>query len=184
LAISKDTAIGYTGTGQRPANDATGWAAGANYVNSFDGIDVALSGTYYTEDQEDPSTTTTGGLISNNGTDSADRWTIGAEVGYMGFTLAADYADGTSGSGNDNTWWSVGAGYGTGPWSTHLTYEVGESSNSSGDNENTLVHAGVAYALGPGVTVGASLGFGTRDYERDSSDDDYTVFTTGVSVFF
>jgi len=182
VAYSKDTGIGYTATGQRPSNDASGYAIGANYVNSFDMIDVAVSGTYYVEDKED------GGAI-----ESPDRYTFGAEVGYAGFALAADWAEGTAGNGNEHEWWSVGVGYSTGPWSTHLTYESGEAQQyqTTGKGENSLIHAGVAYALGPGVTVGASIGFGNVDDQNvDTStgvvneDKDYTIFTTGVTVFF
>ena len=173
VAYSKETAIGYTGTGQRPDTNTSGYAIGANYVNSFDGIDVALSGTYYAEDAD------------AGPTNDPDRYTIGGEVGYMGFTVAADWADGTDSSNNDNTWWSLGVGYSTGPWSTHLTYEVGEQDTGAGDIDNDLIHAGVAYALGPGVTVGGSIGFGNNDEsEVGGIDKGYTVFTTGISVFF
>jgi hypothetical protein len=178
VAYSKESAIGYTATGQRPDSNTSGYAVGANYVNSFDGIDVALSGTYYAEDKD------------VGDVESADRYTIGAEVGYMGFTLAADWADGTASNGNDHQWWSVGGAYSTGPWSAHVTYEVGEADEfgSNGSGENTLIHTGVAYALGPGVTVGASLGFGNVDdsglANDPDQDKDYTIFTTGVTVFF
>ena len=64
-------------------------------------------------------------------------------------------------------------------------YEHGEADPflglASGDAE--MIHAGVSYTLGAGVSVGASVGVGEDDSDG-GPDKDYTTFTTGVVVSF
>jgi predicted porin len=160
---------------QTPGSNASHFGAGINYMNTFGDIDVGLAATYWTTDQS---------------TDE-DRWSLGAQFGYAGFGLSGQYSQGQRVSGQDVMTWDVGVNYTTGPWGVHLTYEYGEAdfvnaATRSGDA--SMIHAGVSYALGPGITLGAGLGFGTDESDAGSSsggaDKDYTTFTTGIIVSF
>jgi outer membrane protein OmpU len=155
---------GSGGSGTPNNDDA--WEVGANYMNTFGDFDIGVAASYF------------------DGADDADRWSIGALVGYAGFTASGQYSDGSRNSSTDVSTWDIGVGYSTGPWSAHLVYEYGDADYSGGTSgEASMIHAGAAYALGPGVSVGASVGFG-NDQIDGGADDDYTVFTTGIVVSF
>jgi hypothetical protein len=141
---------------------------GVNYSGKFDDFGVFVGAAYTFGDAE--------GNTSGTGTASLEReelevFTIGASVNFAGFVVGADYRDnGESGiaktaaaAGADaGTWWSVGVGYGMGPWGVDAHYALGEQDNAStaasGETEVTRYGLGVSYAVAPGWRV-------TGDYE-------------------
>ena len=160
-------------TGQTPGSNADHFEFGANYMNSFEGIDVGLAASYWMAD------------ASTAGQVDADRWSLGAMLGYEGFTVSGQYSDGERFTGQDVMTWDIGVGYSTGPWGMHLTYEYGEADTLLGQlsGDASMFHGGVSYALGPGVSTGAGIGFGNDDGDS-GSDKDYVTFTTGLVVSF
>lgn len=160
---------------QTPASNAEAVELGANFSHTFGGVELGTALTYWSTDQSH----------------DAERYTISALLGFQNFGLAGSYAKGERPNGQDVLSWDIGLGYETDRWAAHITYEVGEADflnagTASGDAD--LLHMGVSYVLGPGITVGASLGFGSDEADQGSlnagQSKDYTLFTTGILVSF
>jgi len=120
----------------------------ANYVNSFNGIDVALYGGYAKGELE----------VAAAGADDQTQWGVGVEVGVAGFTIGAAYKEddlGTSGSNTDRQDMSIGVNYATGPWTMGVEYvhSVVEAGAGLGEDETDGFQVGGTYDLGPGITL-------------------------------
>ena len=119
---------------------------GGNFKQSWDEVSFTLTGGY---------------LIANNAPNNPDSndWRVGAEVGFGGFTIGGSYSDidgdGFAAQGNDTETFSIGATYGTGPW----TFGVGflQSDVENQRDEYSAIELGGSYALGPGVTVSSGV---------------------------
>lgn len=156
---------------------------GANYVNSFGGIDIALSGRWGTATCEDG-----GGSCPN-----PDVWGVGGNLGYAGFTIGGSYAEQDDAGTEDGEAWDAGISYETGPWGFSFTYFHGENVNEESapltdEEELDQYLLGVSYALAQGVTLNA---FGAYvDFEEPSSDPfgpddvDGWVIGTGIKISF
>jgi predicted porin len=160
---------------------------GANYVNKFSNVDVALYGSYTDSDHE------------ASGADDPKSWNLGAEFGYMGFKIGGSYlhiehagvlgtvqgagaapfgavgpvaALGASATGVailndiDRDEYSVGASYSTGPWTFGLAYqniEVDSGAADVDDNEADYFSIAGTYALGPGILLVGGLQYYDHD---------------------
>lgn len=132
------------------------WSFGAVYEAEYEGIGVALSGGYETQEIA--------------GADS-DTWSIGAQVSAQGFTLAATYEDNL----DDTSDYAVGLGYETGPW----TFAGGYSHTEADGADDADTYAGWAtYALAPGVAVSGGAAY------ADSGDEDAVIGLTWISLNF
>ncbi len=88
---------------------------GANYVNSFGGFNVALSGRYGIGD-----------IPGQSG--DPEVWSAGLNLGYGGFTVGGSYADADGDHGlAQGEYWDAGVSYETGPWGFSFTYARGEN---------------------------------------------------------
>lgn len=147
-----------------------GFSLGLNFVESFNGIDVAVAGGYGR--WEDVAGTT----------DDPEAWNVGLNIGFAGFTVGGSYAqannDGTSVSGGDMDSYDVGVSYSTGPWAVSLTYLHGERDGSAGILEADLdiVHGSVNYALGPGVNFVGTVGYADIQDESGAGTDNEAVY--------
>jgi hypothetical protein len=172
---------------------------GANYVNSFGPVDIAVSGRYGIAflasdfDGEDDFDALT------DVDDDPTIWSAGLNLGLYGFTVGGSFAEQNNYNPDefrsaDGTAYDAGISYETGPWGFSFTYFHGEN----GDDENfiptvfapdeTLKQYLVAlnYALAKGVDVGA---FGAYvDFDEEVGDgawenaivpDSTTVFNPG-----
>jgi predicted porin len=153
---------------------------GANYVNSFGDINVAVSGRWGTASGAD-------------GDQDPDIWGAGLNLGFAGFTVGGAYAKQNDTATADGRAWNVGAAYETGPWGFSVEYLNGrndgqddgvlETGNES--LEQYLVQA--SYALATGVTLGVFGAYVDFDDaaggEEDGSVDGF-VIGTGVNLSF
>ncbi len=158
---------------------------GANYVQSFGDISVALAGRYGTADL--PSTGR-----------SAQVYGASGQISYAGFTLGGGYAEqtGTSnritGNGNssgdvDGQAWEVGLTYKTGPWGFAISTFQGD--NDDRNQEREVYQVGASYAVGPGVAALVAAGF--SNYEdagtfgtNIAADEDVYYLVTGIELKF
>jgi predicted porin len=152
---------------------------GANYVNSFGGFDIALSGRY-------------GFADDNNGGDP-QVWAAGLNLGFGGFTIGGSYGEQTGAGVMNGEVYDVGVSYTTGPWGFSVTYIHGESVNDeegAGGNDETLEQflVGMSYNLAKGVKLsayGAYVDFDEPSSDPGGADDiDGFVIGTGVKISF
>jgi len=146
---------------------------GANFVESFNGFDVAVSGTYELGNLEaDPA----------NVFDDRESFHLGLVVGVSGFSFGGSYGEDNNGlnSSSDSTGYDIGATYSTGPWGVGLTYFHGEQDLgvASGSDEMDLIELGANYALGPGITIMGAISY--YDAESQSFVDDGAGGLTAV----
>ena len=137
---------------------------GANYVQSFQAVDIAISAGYERQALQANSAS------SPSLYDDISEWQVGANVGFAGFTVGGSYGyedvEGR-GAGIDNTvFWDVGVQYGTGPWNVSLTYadSKAEFVSSSADDKRKKFELGASYKLSPGITV-----VGSGQYQKEET---------------
>lgn len=171
------------GTFDRNSEVSDGFAIAANFKRDFGGFDLGLSGGYgaFTE--------------SATGAEEPAAWAFGATAGFGGFSIGGAYAgnEGTT-DGDEETGYQLGAAYATGPWGVSLNYFHGESDaiNTGGvitnDGEHDSFTLNGKYALGPGVTTAATLGYSeyTTDNTASGTNNsvDGTYFVVGMKVSF
>lgn len=156
---------------------------GANYVNSFGDIDVAVSGRY--------------GIAFGDGSNNPTVFGGGANLGYAGVTIGGSFSEQNNSQGGgvnfdsqDGQSYDAGISYETGPWGVSFTYFHGENvdnenANIGADEELTQYLLGVNYKLAKGVNVNA---FGAYvDFEEDIGDaggagDDVDGFIVGTGI--
>lgn len=178
---------GQTATGAGQANSARDnvWSFGLDYAGSFGAVDVAAGFAFLTAN-----------TVGANAEDIA-TYTGGVSVGFGGATIgaggyvaygAADHAM-RSGSGSDayNIW--VGATYGIDKLTLGTQFIIGEVTNintgevtrTDSDGYSLLVNA--AYALGPGISVGASFGWTHTDYSEAAGINSTVVPDEAIDSF-
>ena len=164
-----------------PTNSDTGLSdifdLGANYVNSFGDFDLAVSGRY-------------GNADDNSGSNSS-IWSVGANIGFAGFTLGGAYAEqnGASHTRQNGESWDVGVSYETGPWGFSAEYFNGTNQmafGSPGDDEDLDQYLlSASYKLAKGVKVAAFGAYVDLDEDRGNSGEvDGFVIGTGVNLSF
>ncbi len=128
---------------------------GVNYVNSFGGFDVAVSGQYGIAD--------TDGAVAGD-QNNAQVWSAGASFGFAGVTIGGSFNEQNNGGNLDGISYDAGVSYETGPWGFSFTYLHGE--NEDNENFNTglaggnteeeldIFLVGARYNVAKGVGVG------------------------------
>jgi len=125
------------------------------------------------------------GDAENAGTEDLSAWTVGASLGYQGFSVAGSYADWNdsgkaTGSNQDASNWSLGAAYENGNYGVSLTYL--ESENANDDFTNYVFSAD--YTIAPGLTSYAEVSFFEADENGAVVDNDGSVVIVGTSLAF
>ena len=165
------------------------FSVGANFVQSFNGVDIALAGGYRHGEKPD----------GNAGSDP-EVVSFGVNIGFAGLTVGGSYANAyraltTAGSGavpaflfttaaggltrvaavaavaktnNEAEGFDVGLSYSTGPWTVGATYFHGQREGTTAntdEDEYDAFSAGVSYSLGPGVKLVVSGGHASFEAE-------------------
>ncbi|WP_028466203.1 porin [Nisaea denitrificans] len=171
------------GTVDRNSEVSDGYAIAANFKRDFDGFNVGLSAGY--------------GAFTDGvaGAEDPSAYSFGATAGFGGFSLGGAYAasEGTT-TGDEETGYTLGAAYATGPWGVSVNWFHGESDaiTTAGvitnDGEHDTYSLNGKYALGPGVTAAATLGYTELSTKNTASagnsDTDGTYFVVGMKVSF
>jgi predicted porin len=152
---------------------------GLNYVNTFGAVNVAASAGY-----------TGGSLEANNAAgafDDLEAWSLGANVGYAGFTFGGAYMTSNQGQqlDDDLEQWNVGLTYGFGPYRVGVAYADGSVTLNGGRQDQLkMVEVGGTYALGPGVNLMA--GYYYIDFDSDDADlrNEANSFMIGTALSF
>ena len=147
------------------------FGAGANFVESFNGIDVAIAGgiEYGQEEENDPTTPEIDDFLGFSG---------GVNVGFAGFTVGGSVLHSNGGLDDDGDVlvWDVGVTYGQGPWEVGATYLNGETETAGGDDQLHRVELGANYRLSPGVRVIGALQYtDDEDASTDRAEDAFGV---------
>lgn len=158
----------------------------ANYVESFNGVDVAVGGSIVTADQE-------GGVASSAANDE-EGYHVGFNISYSGISFGASHGDNgdsnvASGSSADaGEWWELAVGYKTGPWAAHAGYFHGEQDPGGGasDDETDFFTLGVNYVIAPGLRAYAEFDHIEVDQagSGDGVDNEGDMFMVGTNVSF
>lgn len=145
-------------------------AIGANYQGDFGGVSLGVSLGYGTF------------LESASGTNEPEAYSAGITLGVGGFGIGASYAEADD-SNADGEAYNVGVSYETGPFGVSLSYFHGEVENSS---EQDTIHLSGKYALGPGVSANATLGYAEFSDAGTAGTDELeaTYFVTGIRLSF
>ncbi len=143
------------GSFDRDAGIHDGFSFGANFVESFNGVDVAVSGGYgrWESASGTAATAQTAGNITDRAAllaagmtwafinaaapndavaatgspDEPEAWNVGLNVGFSGFTIGGSYAHSEAdGTVGDMDGFDVGVAYDTGPWGVSLIWFHGE----------------------------------------------------------
>lgn len=181
------------GIAEETARQGTnGISFGTNYIRSFQGVDLALSGGYRTILDEDPN------LFGSR----PEQWSAGVNVGYAGFTLGGSWALENSELPNgedhphDGHSFDVGASYRIGPWAVGLTYfqsavtglsafqaDEEDTVETPGDDKVKSLEAGLEYSIGPGITTSFSVLYAEQE-RGDGVKNDGTLGIVGLSLTF
>ena len=169
---------------QQDISDASGnlhdiFDIGANYVNDFGGVNVAVSARWGIGTQENGA-----GVASTNPTALA----FGANVGFGGFTIGGSWAEMNDDGNGDGTGYDVGVSYETGPWGFSATWFHGENvdnnnaTNAVGnDEEQDTYGLGIQYKLAKGVTLNGFAAY--VDFDEEASNvNDVSGFMIGTGV--
>lgn len=157
-----------------PVDRATGVsdmvAVGANYSGDFGGASVGVSLGYGTF------------LESASGTDEPEAYNAGITIGVGGFGVGASFA-GADDSNADGTSYNLGVSYSSGPFGVSLSYFHGEVEDQS---EQDTIHLSGKYALGPGVSANATIGYAEfADDDAVGTDEvEATYIVTGIRLSF
>jgi hypothetical protein len=182
---------GGTGTNLPALSDTDyqhGVSIGVNYVQTFNNVDIAVSGGYRRAEapDNDVTGTVTVGTVTTKFalSDDPEQWSAGINVGFAGFTVGGSWAyenddiyEGTS--------YDLGATYATGPWTLGLTWfysETDQIADVDTDIKLNAVSGGVSYAVGPGIEAAASVLW--ADYDTDIDDADGVVAIVGLTFNF
>ncbi len=158
------------------------FSVGVNFVESFNDIDVAVSGGYLTGNLEADT------ALAN--ADDVESWSAGLSIGFAGFTIGASVALTNNGldDDGDTTTWDAGVTYATGPLTVGFTYLHAEFEDPAtlGDDETDQGAFSANYNIGPGVDLWGGIKiFELEDDTNVAADENEGyIVTVGTTVSF
>ena len=155
------------------------FSVGLNFVQTFNDVDVAVSGGYLHATLENK---------TSANQDDIEQWSAGLNVGFAGFTVGASIRLSNNGTQNngDSTTWDAGITYATGPLTVGFTYLHGNAEDTGGSDEtNQGVVSGV-YNIGPGVDLWGGVKFYEyNDGQHSSANENQGyIIAVGTSLSF
>lgn len=159
-------------------------ALGVNYLDTFWGVDVALTGGYRSSAL--PGTNQLD--IELSGQDAGlHRYSVGTSIGFSGLRLggsfARDVGDGLLGVQS----WDAGVSYVSGPWTIGVDYlqsDLIDTGRDGADGEALqAVQAGLTYAVGPGIVASFNVMHSSLE-DREGNADSGTLGILGFSYNF
>jgi hypothetical protein len=142
---------------------------GANYLNKFGDITVALFGAFNYATYVAGNTLGGGSLITGANATNWKQWVVGMQFGWNGFTVGGSYGYDNQGLGsnwytgvdNDNRKWAVGLMYETGPWQVSFAYGHVTNNNGNGSAEFAAITPGTNAAV-TAAAASTNNAFGTN----------------------
>ncbi|MCG8510284.1 MAG: porin, partial [Rhodospirillales bacterium] len=128
-----------------------GVSVGLNFVESFNGFDVAVAGGFRTATE---AFTPAGAVSVKSETDQLYQYSAGLNLGFGGFTVGGSFALEDSDQTTEGHSWDAGISYSTGPITVAATYFQSESEGSeavSGEDELMAAKVAINYTLAPGI---------------------------------
>jgi predicted porin len=152
-----------TGGTNEPGQVSHDISIGADYSGDFSGFTIGAGGGYSRGDAE-------------TGNASPSIWAVGLNVGFGGFTVGGSVAfTNTDDANNDKfTVFDVGVTYNIDAVTVGLGWSRGDYDNPANGGSDTFdqIQLGVGYALGPGVTLAAMVGYFNYDADNAGADSD------------
>lgn len=164
---------------------------GLNYEGKFSDVGVKAAATGEWGNAEACATTagacTAGTTVYND----LRTWNLGAQVDYMGFSVAGSYGSygdslqlKSTAADSDTHYWTVGGAYAYGPFGASVTYLNSKVDLGATHNDFSNVSIGADYKLAPGLTPYAEVNFVQLDPTATANDNDATVFIAGTQLAF
>jgi predicted porin len=170
--------------GQDPALRSE-FALGVNYLESFQGIDVALTGGY-----RSASLLNAGALdVELSDQDAGlERYSVGTSIGFSGLRLGGFYAREVGDGPISVHSWDAGVSYASGPWTIGVDYLQSafvdtRGPGAEGDDELQTVQAGLSYSVGPGIVASVNILHSSLE-DREGNTTSGTLGILGFSYNF
>lgn len=155
------------------------FGAALSWEGSWDQVEIALAATGEIGDAE------------SSMYEDLQAWNVGAQVGYMGFSVAGSYGDWSESyrlktdGADESDYWTVGAAYEHGPYGISVTYiDANYDLGAGAENEFENIVVGADYKLAPGLTPYAEVAFFDFDANGTADDNEGTVFLVGTQLNF
>ncbi len=143
---------------------------GANYTNTFGGIDTAVSATYVTATNE---------LATSSLTKDRESYSFGANLGYQDWSLGGSYLHDNKGLvSNETDAWDLGVKYTMGAFSVGVQHIESTTALYSREDNVQATMIGAGYKIGPGV----NLGLGVQDWSWDSTEPTSLDYKTDAKM--
>jgi outer membrane protein OmpU len=166
--------------------------AGANFVRSINGIDLAFDVGFGT------------GFVEHQSRDTSDRLlkqrysaAAGFNVGYAGWTFGAGVLWDNNGTQGPNNRYDVTAGvtYGTGPWliGVNAGYAIAEDGRRlvgtqyvrQGNDTLLYLELGGSYTLGPGIKAFSAINYADYGGNGTATEESKGIaWSTGIQLSF
>jgi predicted porin len=166
--------------GRDPANRSD-FALSVNYLESFQGIDVALTGGYRSISV--PDTAALDVDLSDQDAELA-RYSVGTSIGFSGLTLGGFYAREVGDGPISVHSWDAGVSYASGPWTIGVDYlrsafVDARAPGAEGHDQLQTVQAGLTYSVGPGIVAS----FNVLHSSLEDREGNATAGTLGILGF-
>lgn len=161
-----------------------GYSVGLNFVESFNGFDVAVAGGYRSASEVISAGGETG---RSGGTEQMHQYSAGLNLGYAGFTFGGSFGYEDSDLETEGHSWDIGLSYSTGPITVGASWFSSEVDGDQGNNEDDelrVAKAAVNYTLAPGVVTSGTIMWAEWDAEDDDEEVEGIVGIIGLRYNF
>lgn len=160
--------------------------AGLHYQSQYNGVGVEASATGQIGETEDLA----GG--GANGRDDLRSYNLGLNMNFAGFELGGSYGRAdemgrVAALGTEADYFTLGGAYVYGPIGASVTYLQSEIENdlaAGRDSEFRNISVGADYQLAPGLVPYVEVNFFETDENTTLTDNEGTVFISGLGLNF